>query len=71
LGRSYWANVFYRMAHAHLYLLRAELVGVLGCWRDHVPDWHLARLLFVVCVIRHGHGHETGAANVACAGDGD
>ena len=45
LGRTYRADVFYRMAHAYLYLLCAELVGVPGCWRDHVPDWYLARLL--------------------------
>jgi hypothetical protein len=37
--------MFCSMAHACLHLLCTELVGVLGCWRNHVSYWNLARLL--------------------------
>jgi hypothetical protein len=37
--------MFCSMAHTCLHLLFTKLVGVLGCWRNHVSYWNLARLL--------------------------
>jgi hypothetical protein len=71
LSRNYWDHVPHCMAHAHLYVLCKCNVGLLGCWRDFLSNRNLARLLFVVYVSSHGHGHETGVADVARASDGD
>jgi hypothetical protein len=51
LGSNYWFDLFCRVAHAHFYVLCAELMGFLVGWRDHVPDWDLARFLSLVYVI--------------------
>jgi len=48
LGSVYWSYVFCRMADTHLHLLCSKLMGFLVGWRDHVPDWNLARFLSLV-----------------------
>ena len=45
LGRIYWNGMFCSMAHACLHLLCTKLVGFLGCGRNHVSYWNIARLL--------------------------
>ena len=65
-GTDHRYYVLHCMAYAHLYVLCAGNVGILGCRGNILSNRNLAWLLFVVYM--NGRGHKTRPANVAYAG---